>query len=355
MLAKLDDKQHTAEVPKHLLSSGNSKGRKEKLWKGLRTLNRMDFIHDDDSYSGDSASLTPSSDTHSQSFGSKPGSGNNSIGELQRLKEELAVAKCQIARMDLEISQNKITKHTIDQALSSPSDQELFVRSGSSNSSHNEMYNRSNGKNYLAVNRDAAELGGKSQSEFDSSSRYTTHPCLQAPWDNDSHPYPIIPGSTWTGLEGVGLGTNNIAQKYIKPALGQRQNPRAFTNNRTDNLNKISGNLYNSGFPAHKATEHGLRRFPSPFNRSNSAFGALKNNQGWSQFANNGLMESISSSPSLSPASFNSPTMFPAVGRPIPVGARLSPTAVEFENSNLPPTPWNTQVRSWRESNKFLH
>ncbi len=52
-------------------------------------------------------------------------SGEAEVKEMLRLKRELEEAKSKIARMDRELSQTRITKHSIDQVLASPSEPEF--------------------------------------------------------------------------------------------------------------------------------------------------------------------------------------------------------------------------------------
>ena len=358
IFAKLNEKQLTSEMPKRLLSGSNSNCGKEKIWKDLRSLKRIDFNHDDDSYSGDSTSLTPSSDTHSQSFGSKVEPGNGNVDELQRLKEELAVAKCQIARMDLEISQNKITKHTIDQALSSPSDQEFFAQSCNSNTLRKDSSVSFDNDGQPLLARNTNWNTDDSRSELGDSTCAASHQGSHASWNNPLtgvwqpnnasntlHSHLALPTSSWTGSEEGALNANSTAQSFIQPNFSMQQHSHRFASSRADFLNRASGTFNNPALPGHTVIDHGGRRFPSPFSRPNSAFGAMRKNQGWGQFTNNGLIESISPSPPLTPASFQSSNVFPAIGRPMALSARLSPTAAEFENNNMPPTPWNTKVR----------
>ena len=353
----LNENHLTSALPKQMLSTGNNKFRKEKMWRDLRGSKRIDLNHDDDSYSGDSTSLTPSSDGHSQSFGSKAGSGNNNVEELQRLKEELAVAKCQIARMDLEISQNKITKHTIDQALSSPSDQELVASNGDATTMHKDGPVALNSERRSLLDQSMNWYAEGSRSKLHTPVCATTHQGPNVPWNNalagvwrpnnalsSLHPQLALPNSSWSGSEEGALTTNNTTQTLIQPAPSVPQYSHRFCNSRTNLINQASGSFDNHTMPGHLVFDHGKRRFPSPFSRPNSAFGAMRRNQGWGHYTNNGLIDSISPSPPLTPTSLQTSNMYSAVGQPVSHNARLSPTAAEFENSNMPPTPWNTKV-----------
>ena len=338
-------------------SNGINKSAKNVPVKGLSTSNKVELGHDDGSFSGDSSSLTPSSDTHSQSFGSKAESSNSNSGELQRLKEELAVAKCQIARMDLEISQNKITKHTIDQALNSPSDQVFFANSGNSDSLRAGNHVSLDSNDHQMHHRNAAWYKDEYRSELGDSSHATVYENPQTSWNNvlseswqsknisDTLDSQLsLPNSSQSGLKAGMLDTNNIAQTFNQPAFGVQQHSHRFASNRIDFFNRAPGNLNYSNIPGHLLTEQEAGRFPSPYSRPNSAVGAIKKSQGWTQYTNDGLIDGISPSPPLTPASFHPSNAIPAIGRPISGSARLSPTAAEFGNCNMPPTPWNTQV-----------
>ena len=357
ILAKLSEKHLMSEKSKQVTSHGIGKIVKNVPLKGLSSSNKFELSHDDGSFSGDSSSLTPSSDTHSHSFGSKAESSNSNGGELQRLKEELAVAKCQIARMDLEISQNKITKHTIDQAFSSPSDPNIFASSGNPDSLRAGNHVSLVDNNHQAYHRNADWYNNDYRSESGNLSHAAVYEGSQASWNNalggswqamsasgSLNSQSNQPNSSQSGLEASTLDTNGIAQTYNQPAFGVQQHSHGFAGNRTDVFNRAPGNFNHSNMPGHSFMEHEARRFPSPFSRPNSAFGAKKKIQGWTQYPKDGFVDGISPSPPLTPASYHSSNAIPAIGRPMSGCARLSPTAVEFRNHNMPPTPWNTQV-----------
>ncbi len=75
-----------------------------------------------------SVPITPSTETFNQSTApttsppSPAGENPTSADELARLKAELEAAKGKIARMDQELAQSRITKHTIDQAIGTASE-----------------------------------------------------------------------------------------------------------------------------------------------------------------------------------------------------------------------------------------
>lgn len=366
MIANLNEKCLLPEKAKQIGSNGIVKNMKNAPLKGLSTSNKFDISHDDGSFSGDSSSLTPSSDTHSQSFGSKAESSNSNSGELQRLKEELAVAKCQIARMDLEISQNKITKHTIDQALGSTSDQDFFTNSGNPDSFRSENHVSLNG-NDQAFQRNADWYNNEYRSEPSGSSHVTVYKGSQASWNNalsgswqatstssSLNSQPNMPNPSQNESETNALDTSMIAQTYNQPAFGAQQHSHRYTSNRTEFLNRATGNFNHSDIPGHSYMEYEPRRFPSPFSRPNSAYGAIKKSQGWTQYTNDGFVDGISPSPPLTPASYHSSHAIPAIGRPMSGCARLSPTAAEFRNHNMPPTPWNTQVSTLQGKFRLL-
>lgn len=361
MLANLSEKCLLSEKPKQINSNSIVRNVKNAPLRGLNTSNKFEISHDDGSFSGDSSSLTPSSDTHSQSFGSKAESSNSNNGELQRLKEELAVARCQIARMDLEISQNKITKHTIDQALGSASDQDFFTNSGNPDSFRSENQVSLNGNNHQVFHRNAdwynneyrSEPGGSSHVTVYKGSQASCNNALSGSWQATSTSSSLnsqlnMPNSSQNKLETNTLDTSINAQTYSQPAIGAQQHSHRYTSNRTDFLNRAPGNFNHFDIPGHSYIEYEPKRFPSPFSRPNSAYGAIKKSQGWTQYINDGFIDGISPSPPLTPASCQPSNAMPAIGRPMSGCARLSPTAAEFRNHNMLPTPWNAQVSTLR-------
>ncbi|CAD6443465.1 a20fcdf5-6503-4d85-94e3-6662dc3a2410 [Sclerotinia trifoliorum] len=79
----------------------------------------------------DSGTATTAPTTRPQSRGD--GDNQPSAEEVLRLKYELEAAKGRIARMDQELAQNRITKHTIDQAIGSVSEADFPLGNVSDN------------------------------------------------------------------------------------------------------------------------------------------------------------------------------------------------------------------------------
>ncbi|KAF7872221.1 hypothetical protein EAF04_003146 [Stromatinia cepivora] len=79
----------------------------------------------------DSGTATTAPTTRPQSRGD--GDNQPSAEEVLRLKFELEAAKGRIARMDQELAQNRITKHTIDQAIGSVSEADFPLGNVSDN------------------------------------------------------------------------------------------------------------------------------------------------------------------------------------------------------------------------------
>lgn len=77
----------------------------------------------------ESGTATTAPTTRPQSRGD--GENQPSAEEVLRLKIELEAAKGRIARMDQELAQNRITKHTIDQAIGSLSEADFPLGNGS--------------------------------------------------------------------------------------------------------------------------------------------------------------------------------------------------------------------------------
>ncbi|RDL38216.1 putative Meiotic coiled-coil protein 2 [Venustampulla echinocandica] len=74
--------------------------------------------------------------------------------EVLRLKLELEAAKGKIARMDQELALNKITKHTIDQAIGGASEADFTLNSDIPNQHLNHLQQSINTSNRLQVPRD---------------------------------------------------------------------------------------------------------------------------------------------------------------------------------------------------------
>lgn len=72
-----------------------------------------------------SASTVPTAPTTSPPSLTEEGASSVPASELARLQAELALAKGKIARMDEELAQTRITKHTIDQAIGGASEMDF--------------------------------------------------------------------------------------------------------------------------------------------------------------------------------------------------------------------------------------
>jgi len=112
LLAKLSEQQATLTKQSEAMKSADE--------GYARTL---EYVNNTSS----SVPITPATDTFDTSTApttspASPAVGDQSAEEVARLKNELEVAKAKMARMDQELAQNRITKHTIDQAIGSASE-----------------------------------------------------------------------------------------------------------------------------------------------------------------------------------------------------------------------------------------
>lgn len=85
---------------------------------------------DENSSSVNSIPVTPATETFATtpSTEQSEGDGLEEDEEVSRLKEELQIAKIRIAQMDQELSQTRITNHSLDQVLASPGSPAVAVR-----------------------------------------------------------------------------------------------------------------------------------------------------------------------------------------------------------------------------------
>ena len=114
LLAKLSEQQATLSKQSEAMKSTDE--------GYVRTL---EYINN----TSTSMPITPATDTFESITSTAPTTGptspaieDQSAEEVARLKNELEAAKAKMARMDQELAQNRITKHTIDQAIGSASE-----------------------------------------------------------------------------------------------------------------------------------------------------------------------------------------------------------------------------------------
>ncbi|KEQ77020.1 ARM repeat-containing protein [Aureobasidium namibiae CBS 147.97] len=257
------------------------------------------------------------------------------MAEMLRLKKELETAQTQIARMDQELSQSRITKHTLEQAMGSQFDSDFdHIRDlrphGAAARIDNWVQSTEPGAPPVnsSLNAHATQMGP---------------PAARGIWG----PGPSFgPG----GLGGPG-GPGVIGQASNSTNSWALPDPRVMAGARleADNTNM---------FPIGTNT------------RGSSAFG--NHLHPWGQFGpHNAAPEHSGLTPPLTPLSFQSmQNMHNLTGMPHPMsdqalmsnmsftsrsnGTRLSPTAVEFQAGGYANAGWNASQQTMSEPGSYL-
>lgn len=283
-------------------------------------------------------------------------SSEHDDSEVTKLKRELEAANSRIARMDQELHQTRITKHTVEQALG-PSDEadDNFhcVTEHLVTTEPSRVINFSSDIPFPQNGRDfsfdkSSTLSPVSYESFTDGQRdgvktgampfmnppFGTSRMFSASWD------PLGP-PTWSNQDGpYGFGTSRNQASAPQPHRSFQFRPDSFAGNPSMMLPG------NNSF----AFEGGFRRNHGQNSRPGSAMGQSFNNNhntSWTSYST-GMSNTPAFSPPLTPMSYQSMN---TGYQPRPNGTPLSPTALEFSAnalssglSGFASSPWNPQV-----------
>ncbi|KAI9759383.1 MAG: hypothetical protein M4579_002372 [Chaenotheca gracillima] len=253
----------------------------------------------------------------------------NEENELTRLKRELFAARNKIAKMDQELSQTRITKHTLDQALGSPTEVNFPLHREASMQNINQM--RNNYDVMKPASRSASEAwtsGDDMRSERSDNMSMTQYNGRPAHWGAPGDATYREARKSWEGEamgpwsgRSVGLATPQIAPGGMPGMQPQGFRPELMPMNHHNQI-QANQSLQNSGF-------NNGRGNISPYNQRG----------GWPAYPSNvGQLESVGPLPPFHPAAqFQGTNGY----QPRPIGTPLSPTAAEFPVSQASGYPWN--------------
>ncbi|KAI9716875.1 MAG: hypothetical protein M1812_005024 [Candelaria pacifica] len=308
--------------------------------------------HDMDDSSTASVPITPATD----SFDIAPStvyaeSQPDEAIEMLRLKQELLAAKSKIARMDQELSQTRITKHTLDQAMGPMTETDFPFNK------EDDVTEQTISKLQHALNASTRPQGarhdswaGADDTRSDNSDALSTGaynrtqghgiwgnpanrvtPSLDQPYSRPQN-WNQEPARTWfsrapgaPGIPSQGLGIQQQQQ--------QQQQQRAYSSQPFGAPGRPLNAVLTQFQP-------GPRRLNPQNNRITSAYD--QRNGGWGAYP--GSVSSVDG-PSAQTAPHQSMGMFPGPVpyQPRPIGTPLSPTAAEFTTTHVPANPWNAQ------------
>lgn len=305
-----------------------------------------------------SSSRSASEQANTDPFAITPGTGSNQTGDVQldaseilQLKKQLEMAQTKLARMDQELSQSRITKHTMQQALGSQFDPDYdHTRDLGPQATVSRV------DNWVQQTEPALVP-----------IKYEAGPSTQGVWNTAT-----AFGQTGPGIIGQGMPMPSDAAWTLPPANGindSRMGPP--TNN---NFFHAGPNSRQHQHPLHHdgVSTGGYFNEPSPADmpmrssaqpsRPPSAFG--NHLQPWSSFGNTGSASNQTGiTPPVTPLSFQGmegmgpmapmhaaphnmhPSGMHQPYVPRPIGTRLSPTAAEFNSHGdyNRPQPWHMQ------------
>jgi hypothetical protein len=352
LLAKLSEQQVILEKQKNTLSP-------KQYERGQ---------HQDDSSSG-SVLLTPASEKNSFSkiqSGDEKGKDATTqldVVEMVRLKKELDAAKDQIARQKIELDQNRVIKHTIDQVTSLSCGAEVKPKFDAS-SVHHATLNPAIRAG--TMRQDNWSHNEDTRSEFSDVMSAAAFNTTQNIWSPPVRPTFTTgssvhsnqqfqqPSSTW-GQPGARPWNHRGAGPSL-PSLAIPQQQHMQQRNYSGPMSPVSANDVRA-FNDYNQFQgsSGLRRSNAQNTRNTSLF-PLSRNNGWDMYTGNvGALDGVNVA--MNPnAAFQSMGLYPASlqYQPRPIGTPLSPTAEEFRTSQASATPWNAAVGSTHHSFLWL-
>ena len=307
-----------------------------------------------------SVGVTPETENFATTPKTEDGSNDSLKGsddeEIARLRKELNDANSKLAKMDQELAQTRITKHTLEQAMGAPSDFNApgngHVREPFESGLHGPLTASAGSKlarteNWMAQQDDARSdvtdpLGAAG---IPLNNQLWNKPGLgtnlpkpvdqQFPLFLDQQQTAPAPARPWND--------RNIAQDSSLPQFVPALHAQRSMNFRTD---KFGGNNFNVSEPPVFGGGQTLRKPNPDSSRLGSGFGSATIAGGWGPAPThvnwNGKIDSnpFTTDPSQS-AYPHVPSFLPR-----PIGTRLSPTASEFNAGNMTSTPWNAGVIS---------
>jgi hypothetical protein len=354
LLSKLAEQQQVIEKQQHALT-GEPTGQIIKLQLS--------------SDSGTDISGQDSDSSHSAVYSNTdraPLDAQTEMGEVLRLKQELMAAQTKIARMDQELSQTRIAKHTMDQILGPASEAESNANGeiielpakaepGSVLPSSQALAGRPNSWDMLDAPASRTQLGRGGTWAMVDDAQSDSSEALSAGgfhrgkgiWSNSNKP------NLHLGL------TAPTTQQYVDTtsAFGQDSTrgtwfgrgppqpvhslpPRVFSGPAVRNMAGDNGFVngpgqFNVPQPLHRPSiQNG--RIGTGFNHRNAAWTPYSGNISSTEHIMNGQP-----STGYQPAgSYHIPIPY----QPRPIGTPLSPTAAEFQSNNAGNNPWNPQV-----------
>ena len=276
--------------------------------------------------------------------------------EICRLRKELSAANNKLAQMDEELTQTRITKHTLEQAMGNSSDFQMPTTSRA----HDPFDSGIEGPLTASSRSNIARTESWMAQQDDARSDITDPlgaagvPLNNQLWSKpgfginlpkpvDQH-FPQFHGQQAAPVPSRAWNDRSVTQDASQPSFVPALHAQRSMNFRSD---RFGSNTFMVNEPTTFGSTQSLRRQIPDSSRPNPNFGSALNGQ-WgpatTQLNWNGKVEPI---PPINhfpadPMQSTYPSVPPYIPRPI--GTRLSPTASEFNAGNIAPTPWNAGV-----------
>ncbi len=276
--------------------------------------------------------LTPATDSFGHSSPDTDGDETIRLDkvEMARLKKELDAAKDQIARQKQELEQGRVIKHTLDQAMGSPS------------TAGSPRVNPFMGCNRPPNTSQGQILGDDTRSE-DSEAVF---PINAGPniWANTSR------SAFRAGMQPEPMWTQSGPRPWSQGGVGNVLPPLMVPQQQSISQRNFSVPLSPVG-----AGRHGMNDFKqinkgrgfghpnAPQNSRNASM--FQPGNGWDTYTGGPNSIDGMSINAMSPNSAYPPIgMYPSSYQPQPIGTPLSPTAAEFRAGQASGNPWNAAV-----------
>lgn len=286
--------------------------------------------------SSDSEALTPASGSFAMVSACPSSHADTSqidIDEMNRLKEELANAKCIITRQDQELTETRNFKHTMDQAMGPPSEADLPHQDGTEPVSGPAQRSFNATARPFTAREDGWLPPEDARSQFsDGFSGNSNFGPVGGPWNNHPQQQPTFGNGLNPGLSQQLPFTDRRAAYSGEQNWNRNYGSNVFASQGGVSANHrvLSGptapTYAMDGRYTNEQTQYplsgGNRRSMSQYNRSGSSYSGRNNFYG-----NYGASVS-----NIAPAGNGAPLGYgSAFGyQPRPIGTPLSPTATEF-------------------------
>ena len=327
----------------------------EKQKQALGSVEENAVQHDRDESTTSSVPLTPATDVFDITPPTETNDEEDTIklnaGEMLRLKRELDAAKDKIARQEQELSQTRVVKHSLDQAMVPPSGADLNARSSVTERTMGNLNALTTSSHPTTTREDTSVIHDDAGSDISDALSAGGYNRAQNIWSSPARPgfQYGLPGLTdrsyqqptpnWGQAAARPWGNRNMTQGLPGLITQQQQLQQRTISGPPSPASATCGGIINDVNQYQGG--QGFRRANPQNSRAGSTFAQPRNN-GYDMFGSNVNSADVMSSVS----SFQPMGMFqnPMAYQPRPIGTPLSPTAAEFTTGHLSVNPWNAAV-----------